>query len=134
MKSFERVFGTKYKGLNNIMDNVDKETLKVLVMFRSLSGYFGNDGQFDYVAGNEYMDKYAYYIRNRYPNCRATAINWGAWNGGMMYIDSLYISTLKEKGYILIPLEVGANYFVNDFLMGLPSTQILINNTGNPPV
>lgn len=134
MKSFERVFGTKYKGLNNIMDHVDKEALKVLVMFSSLSGYFGNDGQIDYVSGNEYMDKYAYYIRDRYPNCRAVAINWGAWNGGMMYIDALYISTLKEKGYILIPLEVGANYFVNDFLMGLPSTQILINNTGNPPV
>lgn len=134
MKSFERVFGTKYKGLNNIMDNVDKTTLKTLVMFSSLSGYFGNDGQIDYVSGNEYMDKYAYYIRDRYPNCRAVAINWGAWNGGMMYIDSLYISTLKEKGYILIPLEVGANYFSNDFLMGLPSTQILINNTGNPPV
>ena len=134
MKSFARVFGTKYHGLNNIMDNVDKTTLKALVMFSSLSGYFGNDGQIDYVAGNEYMDKYAYYIRKKYPNCRALAINWGAWNGGMMYIDALYISTLKEKGYILIPLEVGANYFVNDFLMGLPSTQILINNTGNPPV
>lgn len=134
MKSFARVFGTKYHGLNNIMDNVDPTALKALVMFSSLSGYFGNDGQIDYVAGNEYMDKYAYYIRNRYPNCRALAINWGAWNGGMMYIDALYISTLKEKGYILIPLEVGANYFVNDFLMGLPSTQILINNTGNPPV
>ena len=134
MKSFERVFGTKYKGLNNIMDHVDLSALKLLVMFSSLSGYFGNDGQIDYVAGNEYMDKYAYYIRNHYPNCRAVAINWGAWNGGMMYMDSLYISTLKEKGYILIPLEVGANYFANDFLMGLPSTQILINNTGNPPV
>jgi len=134
MKSFERVFGTKYKGLNNIMDHVDKESLKLLVMFSSLSGYFGNDGQFDYVAGNEYMDKYAYYIRNHYPNCRATAINWGAWNGGMMYVDALYIDALLSKGYILIPLEVGANYFVNDFLMGLPSAQILINNTGNPPV
>lgn len=134
MKSFQRVFDTKYKGLNNIMDNVDKQTLKLLVMFSSLSGYFGNDGQIDYVSGNEYMDKFAYYMRNRYPNCRTTAINWGAWNGGMMYIDALYISTLEEKGYILIPLEVGANYFVNDFLMGLPSTQILINNTGNPPV
>lgn len=134
MKSFRRVFDTKYKGLNNIMDNVDKDSLKLLVMFSSLSGYFGNDGQIDYVSANEYMDKYAYYIRNRYPNCRATAINWGAWNGGMMYIDDLYISTLKEKGYILIPLEVGANYFANDFLMGLPSAQILINNTGNPPV
>ena len=52
----------------------------------------------------------------------------------MMYIDQLYIETLEEKGYILIPLKVGANYFVNDFLMGLPSAQILINNTGNPPV
>ena len=134
MKSFERVFSTKYKGLNNIMDYVDKESLKLLVMFSSLSGYFGNDGQIDYVSGNEYMDKYAYYIRDKYPNCRAVAINWGAWNGGMMYMDALYISTLKEKGYILIPLEVGANYFANDFLMGLPSTQILINNTGNPPV
>lgn len=134
MKSFCRVFDTKYKGLNNIMDNVDQSTLKLLVMFSSLSGYFGNDGQIDYVSGNEYMDKYAYYIRNRYPNCRATAINWGAWKGGMMYTDSLYIDTLMERGYILIPLEVGANYFANDFLMGLPSTQILINNTGNPPV
>ncbi len=134
MKSFQRVFDTKYKGLNNIMDNVDKDTLKLLVMFSSLSGYFGNDGQIDYVSANEYMDKFAYYMRNRYPNCRATAINWGAWNGGMMYIDQLYIETLEEKGYILIPLKVGANYFVNDFLMGLPSTQILINNTGNPPV
>ncbi len=134
MKSFRRVFDTKYKGLNNIMDHVDKSSLKTLVMFSSLSGYFGNDGQLDYVSGNEYMDKYSYYIRDKYPNCRAVAINWGAWNGGMMYMDAVYISTLKEKGYILIPLEVGANYFANDFLMGLPSAQILINNTGNPPV
>lgn len=134
MKSFCRVFDTKYKGLNNIMDNVDKTALKLLVMFSSLSGYFGNDGQIDYVSGNEYMDKYAYYMRSRYPNCRAVAINWGAWNGGMMYTDSLYIDTLQERGYILIPLAIGANYFANDFLMGLPSTQILINNTGNPPV
>lgn len=134
MKSFQRVFDTKYKGLNNIMDHVDKESLKLLVMFSSLSGYFGNDGQIDYVSANEYMDKFAYYMRAHYPNCLATAINWGAWRGGMMYTDSLYIDTLQERGYILIPLEVGANYFANDFLMGLPSAQILINNTGNPPV
>lgn len=134
IKSFQRVFDTKYKGLNNILENVDMNRLKLLVMFSSLSGYFGNDGQIDYVSGNEYMDKYAYYIRQHYPNCRALAINWGAWRGGMMYTDSLYIDTLLDRGYILIPLEVGANYFANELLMGLPSTQILINNTGNPPV
>ena len=134
MKAFRRAFDPKYKGLNNIMDHVDKESLKTLVMFSSVSGYFGNDGQINYVAGNEYMDKYAYYIRDRFPNCRAVAINWGAWNGGMVNLDSMYIDALKERGYILIPLEVGANYFANDFLMGLPSTQILINNTGEPAI
>ena len=134
MKAFQRAFDPKYKGLNNIMDFVDKETLKTLVMFSSVSGYFGNDGQINYVAGNEYMDKYAHYIRDKYPNCRALAINWGAWNGGMVNLDSMYVDALKERGYILIPLEVGANYFANDFLMGLPSAQILINNTGDPAI
>lgn len=132
--AFCRVFDTKYKGLNNIMDNVDMNTLKLLVMFSSVSGFFGNDGQFDYVAANEYMDKYAYYIRNKYPHCHALAINWGAWNGGMVNLDTLYINTLKERGFILIPLEVGANYFANEFLMGLPIPQMLINNTGKPAI
>lgn len=132
MESFRRVFDTKYMGLNNIMDNVDKGALKLLVMFSSVSAFFGNDGQIDYVAGNSYMDKYAYYIRNKYPNCRALAINWGAWNGGMVNLDALYVDALRDKGYVLIPLEVGANYFANEFLMGLPSAQVLFNNTGNP--
>lgn len=130
MKGFKLVFDTKYRGLNNIMDFVDKNSLKALVMFSSIAGYFGNDGQMDYAAGNEYFDKYAYYIRERYPNCHALAINWGAWDGGMM--DYIYRKAMTEKGYVLIPLEVGANYFANEFLMGLPSAQILINNSGVP--
>ena len=49
-------------------------------------------------------------------------------------MDYIYRKTLTEKGYVLIPLDVGANYFANDFLMGLPSPQILINNTGEPAI
>ena len=130
INSFKRVFDTKYKGLNNIMDFVQKDKLKYLAMFSSVAGYFGNDGQMDYSAGNEYLDKYACYLRVKYPNCRSLAINWGAWDGGMM--DYIYRKTLTERGYVLIPLEVGANYFANEFLMDFPSAQILINNSGTP--
>ncbi len=130
MKGFKLVFDTKYKGLNNIMDFVDKNSLKILVMFSSISGYFGNDGQLDYVAGNEYLNKYAYYIRKRYPNCHALAIDWGAWAGGMVDANSLFSAILKERGFVLIPIEVGVNYFANEFLMGVPSAQILINTSG----
>jgi hypothetical protein len=84
----------------------------------------------DYAAGNEFLAKFSYYFPKKYPNCKALTINWGAWDGGMM--DYIYRKTLTEKGYVLIPLEVGANYFANEFLNGLPSSQILISNNDKP--
>ena len=130
MGKFRKVLDTKYKGLNNILSCVDKEKLKFVVSFSSVAGYFGNDGQMDYAAGNEFLDKFGHYFRKKYPNCKSLTINWGAWDGGMM--DYIYRKTLTEKGYVLIPLEVGANYFANEFLNGLPYGQVLISNADKP--
>lgn len=130
MARFRAVLDTKYVGLNNILSCLDKEQLKLVVSFSSVAGYFGNDGQMDYAAGNEFLAKFAYHFRKKYPNCKALTINWGAWDGGMM--DYIYRKTLTEKGYVLIPLDVGANYFANEFLNGLPSSQILISNNDKP--
>lgn len=129
MDFFQMVFNTKYHGLLNVIDFVDKEKLKLVAAFSSISGYFGNDGQTDYSAGNEFLDKFAHSFRQQYKNCRTLAINWGPWDGGMM--DYIYRKTLTEKGYYLIPLEVGANYFANELLNGLPSPQILISNSAD---
>ena len=130
MNRFRAVLDTKYKGLNHILSCVDKEKLKLVVAFSSVAGYFGNDGQMDYAAGNEFLDKFAHRFRKKYPNCKTLAINWGAWDGGMM--DYIYRKTLTDKGYVLIPLEVGASYFANEFLSGLPYGQILISNNDKP--
>lgn len=130
MARFRAVLDTKYMGLNNLLDCVDEKQLKLVVAFSSVAGYFGNDGQMDYAAGNEFLDKFGHYFRKKYPNCKSLAINWGAWDGGMM--DYIYRKTLTEKGFVLIPLEVGANYFANEFLNGLPSAQILISNNDKP--
>lgn len=130
MARFRGVLDTKYVGLNNILSCVEKEKLKLVVSFSSVAGYFGNDGQMDYAAGNEFLAKFSYHFRKKYPGCKALTINWGAWDGGMM--DYIYRKTLTEKGYVLIPLDVGANYFANEFLNGLPSSQILISNNDKP--
>ena len=130
MARFRAVLDTKYVGLNNLLSCVEQDQLKLVVSFSSVAGYFGNDGQMDYAAGNEFLAKFAHHYRKKYPNCRALTINWGAWDGGMM--DYIYRKTLTEKGYVLIPLEVGANYFANEFLNGLPSGQILISNADKP--
>ena len=113
MARFRAVLDTKYGGLNNILSCVDKEKLKLVVSFSSVAGYFGNDGQMDYAAGNEFLAKFSHYFRRKYPTCKALTINWGAWDGGMM--DYIYRKTLTEKGYVLIPLDVGAGYFANEF-------------------
>jgi len=130
MSRFCAVLDTKLKGLNHILSCVDKNGLKLVVAFSSVAGYFGNDGQMDYAAGNEFLDKFAHRFRKKYPNCKTLAINWGAWDGGMM--DYIYRKTLTEKGYVLIPMEVGANYFANEILNGLPYGQILISNNDKP--
>lgn len=130
MFRFRQVLDTKYVGLNNILSCVDKEQLKMIVSFSSVAGYFGNDGQMDYAAGNEFLDKFGHHFRKKYPNCKSLTINWGAWDGGMM--DYIYRKTLTEKGYVLIPLEVGANYFANEILNGLPYGQVLISNNDKP--
>lgn len=130
MTRFRQVLDTKYKGLNHLLSCVDPEQLKLVVSFSSVAGYFGNDGQMDYAAGNEFLDKFGHYFRKKYPNCRSLTINWGAWDGGMM--DYIYRKTLTDKGYVLIPLEVGANYFANEVLNGLPYGQILISNNDKP--
>ena len=130
MTRFRAVLDTKYAGLNNILSCVDNDQLKLVVSFSSVAGYFGNDGQMDYAAGNEFLAKFSHHFRRKHPSCKALTINWGAWDGGMM--DYIYRKTLTEKGYVLIPLEVGANYFANEFLNGLPSGQILISNNDKP--
>ena len=130
MARFRAVLDTKYTGLNNLLSCVDLDRLKLVVSFSSVAGYFGNDGQMDYAAGNEFLDKFAHHFRKKYPHCKSLTINWGAWDGGMM--DYIYRKTLTEKGYVLIPLEIGANYFANEFLNGLPYGQVLISNADKP--
>ncbi|MBQ9747512.1 MAG: SDR family NAD(P)-dependent oxidoreductase [Clostridia bacterium] len=130
MERFRAVLDTKFKGLCHLLSCVEPEKLKLVVAFSSVAGYFGNDGQMDYAAGNEFLDKFAHRFRKKYPGCKTLAINWGAWDGGMM--DYIYRKTLTEKGYVLIPLEVGASYFANEFLIGLPYGQILISNNDKP--
>ena len=130
MARFRAVLDTKYMGLNNLLACVDKKQLKLVVSFSSVAGYFGNDGQMDYAAGNEFLDKFGHYFRKKYPNCKSLTINWGAWDGGMM--DYIYRKTLTDKGYVLIPMEVGAGYFANEFLNGLPYGQVLISNNDKP--
>lgn len=110
-ESFANVFRTKVDSALTLVDRLKPETLKFLVFFSSVSGRFGNAGQADYSAANEFLNKLADWLDGRWP-ARVSAINWGPWDGGMVTdeLRRLY----AQVGFELIPVPEGIEHFFNE--------------------
>lgn len=74
---FEKVYTAKVKGLENLLSCINSSDLEHLVLFSSVSGFYGNIGQSDYAIANEILNKSAYLVKQKYPSCHVVAINWG---------------------------------------------------------
>lgn len=109
--SFQRVFSTKVVSAAVLARALRPESLKFLVFFSSVSGRFGNAGQADYSAANEWLNKLAGELSHRWP-CRVVAINWGAWDAGMVSdeLRRLY----SERGLQLIPVQEGVRFLEDE--------------------
>ncbi|WP_321415262.1 SDR family NAD(P)-dependent oxidoreductase [uncultured Desulfobacter sp.] len=103
---FKTVFQTKIDGLFALLSSLDQDKLKYLVMFSSVAARFGNTGQCDYAMANEVLNKIAQSKRSTLPHCKAIAINWGPWDGGMV-TDALK-REFEKRRIELIPIQAGA--------------------------
>ncbi|MBK8023914.1 MAG: KR domain-containing protein [Chloroflexi bacterium] len=128
---FENVYAAKVAGLENLLSVVPAESLRHLILFSSVAGFYGNVGQADYAIANEILNKTAYRFKKLYPDCHVISINWGPWDGGMVtpqlrdYFDKLNIR--------VIPVEVGTHMLVRELLApgGAPA-QIVIGSAIRP--
>jgi NAD(P)-dependent dehydrogenase (short-subunit alcohol dehydrogenase family) len=122
-ESFERVFGTKVDSAQTLVRCLRPETLKYLVFFSSISGRFGNAGQADYSAANEYLSKLARKLDAEWP-ARVVAIAWGPWDGGMVSdeLRRMYLS----RGIHPIPPEAGAAAMINEMRLRQGPPEVLL--------
>jgi acyl transferase domain-containing protein len=104
------VFAPKLRGLHNVLAALPAERLRHLVLFSSVAGFFGNKGQADYAMANEALNRLAVGWKLARPDRRVTAVNWGAWAGGMVTPELAEMFT--ERGVELIPLETGVEMLV----------------------
>ncbi len=111
-EQFDRVFDTKVAGLRNLLDAVDRNELRHLVLFSSVSGRFGNVGQADYAMANEVLNKAARRLTSTLPNCNVVSLNWGPWDGGM--VGPALKREFEKRGVELILLEAGARCLVEE--------------------
>lgn len=107
------VLDTKVTGLLHLFDLLDLDRLRHLVLFSSVSGWYGNSGQSDYACANEALNRIAVWFGRTRPDCVVAAPNWGAWEGGM--VGPALARLIRSRGTELIAPEAGARLFAELF-------------------
>jgi NAD(P)-dependent dehydrogenase (short-subunit alcohol dehydrogenase family) len=109
---FDIVYHTKVTGLQAVLESVDMDVIRYLVLFSSVSGYYGKDGQADYALSNEILNKLAHAFSKNHPNAFIRSINWGPWDGGMV---SPELKEFYRKFQLdVMPINEGVNFLVNE--------------------
>ncbi len=130
-QDFDLVYAPKVKGLENLLNCVDPSQLDCLVLFSSVVGFYGNAGQTDYAIANEILNKTAYLIKQKYPQCHTVAINWGPWDSGMVSLELK--RAFAERGIKTIPVEAGTQMLVEELAPDNREVQVVIGSPLKPP-
>ena len=109
---FENVLSVKLDGLLSLLAAVNLNQLDHLVLFSSVAGFYGNVGQTDYAIANEILSKAAHLFRTNHPEVQVSAINWGAWDSGM--VSGELKKQFEAIGVTLVNSEGGAAMLVNE--------------------
>ncbi|OZS43867.1 type I polyketide synthase [Photobacterium sanguinicancri] len=120
------VYGTKVGGLKAVLNAIDNSKLKLLAMFSSAAGFYGNTGQSDYAMSNDILNKAALQFSARHPEAKVMSFNWGPWDGGM--VNPALKKMFTDRGVYVIPLQAGADLFSSQ-LLNETGIQLLIGTS-----
>jgi len=109
-----RVYGTKVTGISNLLAALDLDKLKLVALFSSAAGFYGNTGQSDYAMSNDILNKAALQLAQQLPNAKVMSFDWGPWDGGM--VNPALKKMFIDRGVYVIPLKAGAELFASQLL------------------
>jgi NAD(P)-dependent dehydrogenase (short-subunit alcohol dehydrogenase family) len=125
---FENVLSVKLDGLVSLLGGLDIHHLDHLVLFSSVAGFYGNVGQTDYAIANEILTKAAHLFKTNHPKTQVSAINWGAWDSGM--VSGELKAQFEAAGISLVNSEGGAAMLVNELNTDYANqSQVIIGGT-----
>ncbi len=125
---FNNVLSVKLDGMLSLFQSCNVHQLKHLILFSSVAGFYGNVGQTDYAIANEILSKAAHLFKTNHPNTQVSAINWGAWDSGM--VSGELKAQFEAAGVTLVNSEGGAAMMVNELNIGYANQpQVIIGGT-----
>ncbi|WP_432855224.1 SDR family NAD(P)-dependent oxidoreductase [Amycolatopsis sp. CA-161197] len=107
------VLATKVDGLHHVLSALEGAELNHVILFGSVAGVLGNPGQSDYATANEALNRVAVSWKRERPATQVTAVNWGAWDGGM--VTPQLREVFRSRGVPLLGMAAGARMFAAQF-------------------
>jgi acyl transferase domain-containing protein/NAD(P)H-dependent flavin oxidoreductase YrpB (nitropropane dioxygenase family)/NAD(P)-dependent dehydrogenase (short-subunit alcohol dehydrogenase family) len=116
-ESFDRVIRPKVSGAIALARALRPEGLQFLAFFSSVSARYGNRGQCDYAAANEFLNKFAVELNRKWPG-RVLSFNWGPWKTDLGMVSDQLAARFKDAGIQLIEVPAGREAFLKELLHG----------------
>jgi len=110
-ESFDRVFDTKAAPIFSLAAHLEANEARTLILFGSIAGRFGNRGQADYAAANEFLNRAAHWFAHERPGTRVICVNWGPWASIGMASDAVN-SLFRQRGIEPIETTAGTSLLV----------------------
>ena len=123
-ESFERVFDTKADSAFILYRHLRPESLKVVLLFSSTAGRFGNRGQADYAGANEVLNRWAWHLTQEWSSVRIVSINWGPWEGTGMARGAVN-QQFQARGIQPITISDGCRFAVEELLVGGREAEVI---------
>ncbi|MDJ0961124.1 MAG: SDR family NAD(P)-dependent oxidoreductase [Acidimicrobiia bacterium] len=106
-REYDLVFDVKADGWFNLLRGLGDTPIASTVVFSSVAGRFGNNGQTDYSAANDLLCKYTANQRNTGSDTLGVALDWTAWGDIGMATRGSIPTVMKAVGIDMLPAAAG---------------------------
>jgi NAD(P)-dependent dehydrogenase (short-subunit alcohol dehydrogenase family)/acyl carrier protein len=130
VEEFDLVFRVKADGLFNLMAATRDLDVKAMVVFSSVAGRFGNAGQADYSAGNDFMCKTVSWWAASRPDSLGIALDWTAWGGIGMATRGSIPEIMKRAGIDMLDPAEGLPIIRNALVAGYSGEAVVGRRLG----
>ena len=133
LDEFTQVVNVKAQGFLNSFKALEKfgRIPNSVVFFSSVAGRFGNSGQTDYSAANDYLSKLAGWLPQRYPNLHAISIDWGAWADVGMASRGNIPALMARAGIEMLDPKVAAPMVRREIQRGVSGEVVIAGKLGD---
>ena len=121
--------GAKVDGALGLMQLTRQDPLRYFVGFGSISGRYGGNGLSDYAAGNDMLAKLCAWFRTVRPECATACLQWQSWDAvGMAMLPDSNVGAREVLGMQFLPPEEGVAHLKQELLVGLPRSEVLMDD------